>query len=75
MDDLFRSIHFRQYFYLISIITLLLLFVIKYKVLPVINRRETQRKKTLRFFLDTLITLIIAALVISGLIFWLYGNA
>lgn len=74
MDPILQSIHFRKVFYLVSIIALILLFVIKYTLIPVIDRREALPKKILRYILDTLIALLIAAMAIGGAVFWMSGN-
>lgn len=74
MEEVLQSIHFRKVSYLVSVILLVVLFVIKYNIIPVINRREAEPKKILRHILDTLIAVIIAAMVISAALFWVSGN-
>jgi hypothetical protein len=74
MQTVLQSIHFRNVFYLASIILIILLFIIKYAFLPIIDRRESQPKKVLRHVLDTLIAVLIAGLAIGALLFWISGN-
>jgi len=74
MDPILQSMYFRKVFYLASIIALILLLVIKYTLIPVIDRREAQPKKILRYILDTLIGVLIAAMAVGGAVFWMSGN-
>nr|WP_294948339.1 hypothetical protein [uncultured Mucilaginibacter sp.] len=74
METVLQSIHFRKMFYLLSILLVVLLFAIKYTLLPVIDRRESGMKKILRYILDTLIALLIALMVLGGVVFWMSGN-
>ncbi|WP_143822083.1 hypothetical protein [Mucilaginibacter pedocola] len=74
MQELLRSIHFRKVFYLICLIVLVILFIVKFTVLPVITRREAEPKRILRHILDTLIGAIIAGMVVGGILFWVSGN-
>ena len=74
METVLQSIHFRKIFYLLCLIALILLLIIKYTVIPVIDRREGEPKKILRHILDTLIGLIIAAMALGAILFWISGN-
>ncbi|RWY50890.1 hypothetical protein [Mucilaginibacter gilvus] len=74
METVLQSIHFRKVFYLVSIILIILLFAIKYTLIPVIDRREAQSKKILRRILDTLIAILIAGLALGAALFWVSGN-
>jgi hypothetical protein len=63
-------------FYLVTIVlaAIIILFIIKYQVIPVINRRESTFKKIIRHVLDTLIAFLIAAIAIASVLFWMSGN-
>lgn len=74
MDTVLQSIHFRKMFYLVVIIAIVLLFIIKYQVVPVIDRRESTPKRIIRRVLDTLIAILISALGIASILFWISGN-
>jgi uncharacterized membrane protein SirB2 len=74
METVLQSIHFRKVFYLVSIVLIILLFAIKYTLIPIIDRREAQPKKILRHLLDTLIAVLIAGLAIGAVLFWVSGN-
>ena len=74
METVLQSIHFRKVFYLVTVIAIIILFIIKYQVIPVINRRESTLKKIIRHVLDTLIAFLIAAIAIASVLFWMSGN-
>jgi|GEM_PF-2631724 len=74
METVLQSIHFRKVFYLVTVIAIIILFIIKYQVIPVINRRESTFKKIIRHVLDTLIAFLIAAIAIASVLFWMSGN-
>ncbi|MEO7216066.1 hypothetical protein [Mucilaginibacter sp.] len=74
METVLQSIHFRKVFYLVSILLIILLFAIKYTLIPIIDHREALPKKILRRILDTLIAVLIAGLAVGALLFWMSGN-
>ncbi|MCQ6959029.1 hypothetical protein NPE20_13725 [Mucilaginibacter sp. JC4] len=74
LQDLLRSIHFRKMFYLVTIVLAAILLVLKYKLLPQINRKENLVQRITRRILDTLVTLIFIIMAVASVMFWMSGN-
>jgi hypothetical protein len=72
--DSTRSVHFRKMFYLVTIVLAAILLVLKYKLLPQINRKENLAQRVLRHILDTLAALIFIIIAAASVIFWMSGN-
>ncbi|MBB3969446.1 hypothetical protein [Mucilaginibacter phyllosphaerae] len=72
--DYARSVHFRKVFYLISIVLVAILLVLKYKLLPQINRRENLTQRILRRIFDTLVVLTFCTMAVASIFFWMSGN-
>ncbi|MES2061101.1 MAG: hypothetical protein V4456_04225 [Bacteroidota bacterium] len=72
--DSTRSVHFRKIFYLVTIVLAGILLVLKYQLLPYINRKESFIDRILRRVLDFLIALIFIIIAVSSVIFWISGN-
>jgi hypothetical protein len=69
-----RPVHFRKMFYLVTIVLAGILIVLKYQLLPCINRKESSIKKVLRRVIDTLMVLIFILIAVASVIFWMSGN-
>ena len=72
--DSTRSVHFRKMFYLVTIVLAGILIVLKYQLLPYINRKENLIQRILRRILDFLIVLIFMIIAIASVTFWISGN-
>nr|WP_067057707.1 hypothetical protein [Mucilaginibacter sp. L294] len=72
--DSTRSVHFRKMFYLVTIVLAGILLVLKYQLLPYINRKEDLLDRILRRLLDFLIALIFIVIAVASVIFWMSGN-
>lgn len=72
--DSTRSVHFRKMFYLVTIVLAGILLVLKYQLLPYINRKEDLIDRILRRILDFLIVLIFMIIALGSVTFWLSGN-
>lgn len=72
--DSTRSVHFRKIFYLVTIVLAGILIVLKYQLLPYINRKEDLIDRILRRVLDFLIVLIFMIIALGSVTFWLSGN-
>lgn len=72
--DSTRSVHFRKMFYLVTIVLAGILIVLKYQLLPYMNRKEDLIDRVLRRVLDFLIVLIFMIIALGSVAFWLSGN-
>ncbi|RYU91312.1 hypothetical protein EWM62_05065 [Mucilaginibacter terrigena] len=72
--DSTRSVHFRKMFYLITIVLAIVLIVLKYQLLPYINRKESLADRLLRRILDTLIIILFITIALATVTFWMSGN-
>jgi cytochrome b subunit of formate dehydrogenase len=72
--DSTRSVHFRKMFYLVTIVLAGILLVLKYQLLPSINRKESFIDKILRRILDFLIVVIFMLIAVASVTFWISGN-
>jgi glucan phosphoethanolaminetransferase (alkaline phosphatase superfamily) len=72
--DSTRSVHFRKMFYLVTIVLAGILIVLKYQLLPNINRKENLIQRILRRILDFLIVLIFMIVAVASVTFWISGN-
>lgn len=74
MQELLHDIHFRKMFFLTVAIAIAALFVLKYWFMPYFNRREAEATRVLRQVIDTITGLLIAALAVGSVLFWISGN-
>jgi hypothetical protein len=72
--DSTRTVHFRKIFYLVTIVLAGILLVLKYQLLPYINRKESFIESILRRVLDFLIALIFIIIAVASVVFWISGN-
>jgi hypothetical protein len=72
--DSSRSVYFRKMFYLVTIVLAGILIVLKYELLPYINRNEGLIDRVLRRVLDFLIVLLFMSIALASVTFWISGN-
>ncbi|WP_374949027.1 hypothetical protein [Mucilaginibacter sp.] len=73
IHSLMRDIHFRKEFYLVTMVALIVLIVINYKLLPALSGDKGGHRWA-NSFINFLIFAVAAAIVIFSALFWLNGN-